>query len=110
METWALLAHQAYENLLEFFVSKSDSLAEGARLLKYLYDNAPERYTPFTQKPGILSVFEVYLNASGYSMDEINESDKNKNVIQLTCDNVNEDECITLDVTQELKILESDDD
>ena len=74
-----------------------------------MYDGYPERYTPFTQKPGILSIFEIYLNASGYSMDEIEDINNNDEVIELKCDNIDQDNYITLDVSEELKILESDD-
>lgn len=68
LETWALLAHQAYENLLEFFVTKSDSISEAARMLKYMYDQSSTRYTPFIQTPGILKVFKTFVNAAGYQL------------------------------------------
>lgn len=80
MEIWCLLAHQAYENLLEFMVSKSDSISEAARLLKYMFDGCPSRYTPFIQTPGILSVFKTFVNASGYEMKNV-EVDDNGNII-----------------------------
>ena len=78
LETWALLAHQAYENLLELFVSKSDSISEGARMLKYLYDNMADKYTPFIQTPGILRVFKNFVNSAGYEMvntEDVREDD-----------------------------------
>lgn len=75
LETWSLLAHQAYENLLEFFVSKSDSISESARLLKYLHDGISEKYTPFMQTPGILKVFEIYIRAAGYDMVKIEDDE-----------------------------------
>ena len=68
MEVWALLAHQAYENILEFMVTKSDSISEAARMLKHLYDDCPQRYAVFTMVPGILKIFETYVNGSGYEM------------------------------------------
>ena len=49
------------------------------------------------------------MNASGYAMDEINESDDNENAIQIKHDNTNETDYISLDITEELKILENDD-
>lgn len=71
LETWALLAHQAYENILELFVSKSDCISEAARMLKYIYDGKAQQYTPFNQVPGILKVFKAYINAAGYDMIEV---------------------------------------
>ena len=75
LETWGLLAHQAYENLLEFFVSKSDSISEAARMLKYVYDDIPDKYTPFIQTPGILKIFKTFVRAAGYDMVEIDENE-----------------------------------
>ena len=75
LETWGLLAHQAYENLLEFFVSKSDSISEAARMLKYVYDDIPDKYTPFVSVPGILKIFRTFVNAAGYDMVEIDDGD-----------------------------------
>ena len=81
LESWSLLGHQAYENLLEFFVSKSDSLSESARMLKYLHDGIADKYTPFIQTPGILKVFETFLNAAGYEMENIETEEDDKSFI-----------------------------
>ena len=82
LETWGLLAHQAYENLLEFFVSKSDSISEAARMLKYVYDDIPDKYTPFVSVPGILKIFRTFVNAAGYDMVEIDDEDNREFIEQ----------------------------
>lgn len=84
LETWALLSHQAYENILEFFVSKSDSISEAARLLKYLHDGISDKYTPFSQTPGILKVFENYIRAAGYDMIQVDEDEIENDTINNT--------------------------
>lgn len=82
LEVWGFLAHQAYENLLEFFISKSDSLSEAARMLKYMYDGMPDKYTTFIQSPGILKIFKTFVNAAGYDMVEIDDNDDKKFIQQ----------------------------
>lgn len=102
LETWALLAHQAYENLLEFFVTKSDSISEAARMLKYIYDGCPHRYTPFIQTPGILKVFKTFVNAAGYEMVDI---DTNEAIDPYTTGSNDQPDDNVLDCSDELKII-----
>ena len=103
LETWALLSHQAYENMLEFFVSKSDSISEAARMIKYLHDDCPDKYTPFSQTPGILSVFKTFLSAAGYDMININD---NNDIIENDNINQNENEIFNIDVSKEMELIQ----
>lgn len=116
METWAMFANQAYENLLELMVAKSDSLPEAARLLKYMYDGCSMRYTPFDQTPGILKVFKIFVEAAGYEMKDV-ELDENGNIINNYDDNDdkasvklsepknNLHDYYDLDISEEMKVL-----
>ena len=103
LETWALLAHQAYENLLEFFVSKSDSISEGARMLKYLYDDMADKYTPFNQTPGILRVFKTYVEAAGYNMVNVDDLEdiKDGSILLSETDNGENKEDKPIDIVEE---------
>ena len=102
LETWALLAHQAYENLLEFFVTKSDSISEAARMLKYMYDQSSTRYTPFIQTPGILKVFKTFVNAAGYQL--VDDHDVN---IDEDADDTSDDIVVNIN-TKEAAIFEEE--
>lgn len=108
LETWSLLSHQAYENLLEFFISKSDSISEAARMLKYLHDDCPDKYTPFNQVPGILKVFKTFVEAAGYEMVEVDEDNNeiiHEDEIKKSPYN-NKIETFDIDITEELNQLE----
>lgn len=104
LETWALLAHQAYENLLEFFVTKSDSISEAARMLKYMYDQSSTRYTPFIQTPGILKVFKTFVNAAGYQLVD----DHDVNIDEDTDDSDTSDDIVVNVNTKEAAIFEEE--
>lgn len=112
MEVWSILANQLYENLLEMMITKSDNISEAARMLKYLYDGCSHRYTPFNTTPGILKVFETFVNAAGYEMKNI-ELDEDGNIIDdkensisvLSSINSNNSKYINLDVSKEMEVL-----
>lgn len=75
MESWALSAYAANENLTEFFVTKSDNLTEASRCLKYLHDGCESIYTPHDKTTGITKILQEYLNACSYNL-KINYDDE----------------------------------
>ena len=111
MEVWALLAHQAYENILEMMITKSDNISEAARMLKYMFDGCPSRYTPFNQTPGILKVFKTFVNASGYEMKDIDVDEEGLIVEDIkhdNDDNLQEVDEIVLDISNEYDVVLKD--
>ncbi len=70
LEIWALLAHQAYENIVEMMVPKSDNMTETARMLKALHDGHADLYSPHDTTVGAMRLMKIYLQAAGYDCAE----------------------------------------
>lgn len=77
MESWALSAYPASDNITEFFVTKSDNLSEAARAMKYLHDGSESIYAPHDKSTGVLRIFKDFLNAASYNFKYYNDADEN---------------------------------
>ena len=75
-------------------------------MLKYLYDQSSDRYTPFIQTPGILKVFKTFVNAAGYQL--VDDEDDDYDDDNSTSENVTSTEdmlTVKMD-TEEAKLIE----
>lgn len=65
METWNLMAYEAFDTIKEFMSCKADNPEERLRLFQHLYDNKEELYKPINFDTVTLNTFELYLKGAG---------------------------------------------